>query len=159
MPIEGIPSELAVAAYLAQHDWHIYYPRRDVGFDFIVSKLVGGGMLLRPVQVRSRRPRGQSDRKYFGHQRTKLSQTHPEMVLAMPFYDSGHVLRPLFIGFFPWSQIHANRDGERYHCLPAKVSGGRISIRRDFRKFFDDAGCTLMEREDFREQQIDNYRA
>src|SRR2546423_2695845 len=35
------------------------------------------------------------------HQRTKLSQIHPEMVLAMQFYDSGHVLHPLFIGFFP----------------------------------------------------------
>jgi hypothetical protein len=159
MPIEGIPAESAVAAYLAQHGWHIYYPRRDVGFDFIISKPVDKRLVLRPVQVRSRYPRRQSDKRYFGHQRTKLSQTHPDMVLAIPFYDGGEVLRPLFIGFFPWSQIRPNRDGETYRCLPAKISGGRIGIRRDFRKFFDDAGCALMEREDFRDQQIDNYRA
>lgn len=159
MPVEGLPAELAVAAFLAQHGWQIYYRRRDVGFDFIISKTVDGHNILRPVQVRGRYHHGHADTPYFGHQRIKLSQTHPEMVLAMPFYQGDHVLRPLFIGFFPWTQIRPNRDGRTYRCLPARIRGGRISIRRDFRKFFDDAGCALMERPDFREQQIENYRA
>jgi len=34
-------AELYVAGALAHAGWHIYFPKRDFGFDFIITKRVG----------------------------------------------------------------------------------------------------------------------
>lgn len=63
----------------------MYFPKRDVGFDFIVSKDVNGTMLLRPVQVKGLYPTpekpDQDTYGFSGH----LSAVHPEMVIVLPF--------------------------------------------------------------------------
>src|SRR5437763_7577719 len=32
--------------------WHIYFPKRDFGFDFIITKQVEGAIIIRPVPVK-----------------------------------------------------------------------------------------------------------
>jgi hypothetical protein len=50
-------AELYVAGRFAEAGWNVYFPRRDRGFDFIVSKaLPDGQQLLRPVQVKGKYP-------------------------------------------------------------------------------------------------------
>jgi hypothetical protein len=44
-------AELYVAGLFGDAGWAVYFPKRDVGFDFVVSKQVGARMLIRPVQV------------------------------------------------------------------------------------------------------------
>ena len=51
-------AEMYVAGILADHGWNIYFPRRDKGFDFIITKDLGERMLVRPVQVKGLYPTG-----------------------------------------------------------------------------------------------------
>lgn len=49
-------AELLVAGILADDGWNIYFPHRDEGFDFIISKQVDGREIIRPVQVKGKYP-------------------------------------------------------------------------------------------------------
>jgi hypothetical protein len=49
-------AELYVAGVLADVGWNVYFPRRDQGFDFIITKQVGESIILRPVQVKGKYP-------------------------------------------------------------------------------------------------------
>ena len=49
-------AEMYVAGVLADAGWQIYFPRRDVGFDFVVIKAHGETTLIRPVQVKGKYP-------------------------------------------------------------------------------------------------------
>lgn len=54
-------AELYVAGSMAKAGWNVYFPHRDKGFDFIISKLIGGKRwVVRPVQVKSKTPRNES---------------------------------------------------------------------------------------------------
>jgi hypothetical protein len=44
-------AELYVAGILVDAGWSIYFPKRDVGFDFIAVKELRGQVVIRPVQV------------------------------------------------------------------------------------------------------------
>ncbi len=84
MKIKDYFAELYVAGRLADAGWNIYFPHRDEGFDFVISKFVGDVPLLRPVQVKGKYPTGEKgDKLKYGYV-GKLTQTHPEMVLAIP---------------------------------------------------------------------------
>jgi hypothetical protein len=77
-------SELYVAGVLADSGWKVYFPHRDEGFDFIISKYVGRHMMLRPVQVNGKYPISEKTDKSSYACVGKLTAIHPEMVLALP---------------------------------------------------------------------------
>ncbi len=80
-------AELYVAGLLADSGWNIYFPHRDEGFDFIISKCVEADMILRPVQVKGKYPTtGKTNKTSYGYV-GKLSALHPEMVLAIPYFS------------------------------------------------------------------------
>lgn len=49
-------AEMYVAGLLADAGWNIYFPHRDKGFDYIVTREVVAGVLVRPVQVKGLHP-------------------------------------------------------------------------------------------------------
>src|SRR5947209_1336736 len=49
-------AEMYVAGILADNGWNIYFPRRDKGFDFIITKPIGDEIIVRPVQVKGKYP-------------------------------------------------------------------------------------------------------
>ena len=49
-------AETYVAGLLADASWNIYFPRRDKGFDYIVTRETAVGVLVRPVQVKGLYP-------------------------------------------------------------------------------------------------------
>ena len=141
-------AELYVAGVLARRGWNVYFPHRDEGFDFIISKLIGSEMLIRPVQVKGKYPESQkTDKIVYGYV-GKLSQFHPEMVLAIPYFPvlikNSH---PTCIAYMPWGQVKRHARG--FRCEPAGFRNGMPAPRRDYAGFFDDHGLELLESEKF----------
>ena len=99
-------AELYVAGVFGDAGWAVYFPKRDVGFDFVVSKLLSGSTLLRPVQVKGLYPTAEkTDKTSYGF-RGVLSAVHPAMVLALPFFSGRERLAsPELIAYMPFSQI------------------------------------------------------
>src|SRR5229473_1817256 len=58
MEVSDYFAELYVAGRFADAGWNVYFPHRDKGFDFIISKPHAEvGQLIRPVQVKGKYPR------------------------------------------------------------------------------------------------------
>jgi hypothetical protein len=137
-------AELYVAGKFADAGWNVYFPHRDKGFDFIVSKPHGpSGQILRPVQVKGKYPTKEKRNKttygYIG----RLSQVHPEMVLALPFFSTITSPAPSCVAYMPMSLIRKNSRG--YRCAPAYFRSGAPAARRDYARFFDEAGLKELE--------------
>jgi len=49
-------AEMYVAGILADAGWNVYFPRRDKGFDFVITKHVGSRTIIRAVQVKGKYP-------------------------------------------------------------------------------------------------------
>lgn len=139
-------AEMYVAGVLADAGWNIYFPRRDQGFDFIITKLVGQEMLVRPVQVKGKYPQaGKTDKATFGYA-GRMTQLHPDMVLAIPFFSSDGSPAPKFTAYLPRGQIRQRQnDPELYFAFPAYFASGEPGMRRDYGKFFDHRGVALLE--------------
>lgn len=138
-------AELYVAGKFADAGWNIYFPHRDEGFDFIVSKSIGStGFVLRPVQVKGRYPTSsKGDKKQFGYA-GDLTQMHQEMVLAIPYFRSDlSDAPPSHIAYMPRSLIRPDTRG--FRCLPASIKGGVPKPRRDYARFFDKLGLKALE--------------
>jgi len=137
-------AEVYVAGRFADADWNVYFPHRDKGFDFIVSKPDGhGGQILRPVQVKGKYPtREKRDQPTYGYV-GRLTQLHPEMVLAVPYFSAVASPAPTCIAYLPISLIRKHARG--YRCEPALFHAGLPRPRRDFAGFFDDAGLLALE--------------
>ena len=142
-------AELYVAGVLARAGWNIYFPHRDEGFDFIISKMVGQEMLIRPVQVKGKYPEpAKTDKAGYGYV-GKLTQLHSDMVLAIPFFSIRRVgAPPEFVAYMPFSLIKRHSRG--YRCLPATFKDGRPQPRRDYSRFFDEHGIRLLESENWK---------
>jgi hypothetical protein len=57
MAVSDYFAELYVAGKFADEGWNVYFPHRDKGFDFIVSKQDSGAVqILMPVQVKGKYP-------------------------------------------------------------------------------------------------------
>jgi hypothetical protein len=136
-------AELYVAGRFADAGWNVYFPHRDKGFDFIISKLSAAGEeLIRPVQVKGKYPQeGKTDKPAYGYI-GRLTKIHSEMVLAIPFFSKA-VLVPTCVAYMPLSLIRTDRRG--YRCIPATFCGGHVAPRRDYARFFDDNGLRLLE--------------
>jgi len=142
-------AEMYVAGILADKGWNVYFPRRDKGFDFIITKSVGDKILIRPVQVKSKNPevegRNLSAYGFIG----PLSQLHVDMVLAIPYFSTDlETASPDHIAYMPIVQI-SKTTKERYVCMPAKVVEGVIQPKAKYEKYFGAAGIALMEQDDW----------
>lgn len=99
-------AELYVAGIFGDAGWSVYFPKRDVGFDFVASKEVEGGVLLRPVQVKGLYPtKLKKDKVTYGYQ-GELTAVHPAMVLALPFFAAHERgAAPEQVAYMPFSQL------------------------------------------------------
>lgn len=146
-------AEMYVAGVLADSGWNVYFPHRDEGFDFIITKSVGSEIIVRPVQVKGKYPElTKTNKSVYGY-RGRLTQIHPEMVLAIPFFPIDRSAKsPEAIAFMPLSMVKKTKRG--YRCDPAQFIDSKISIRRDYRKFFDGKGIELLEKKNWKNTHL-----
>jgi hypothetical protein len=144
MKVSDYFAELYVAGRFADAGWNVYFPHRDQGFDFIVSKPdSSGGQILRPVQVKGKYATiEKADRTGYGYI-GKLTQVHPEMVLAIPYFSANKNDLPVCTAYMPRALIRSASRG--YQCRPASFKNGTPSPRRDFKRFFDELGLRALE--------------
>lgn len=137
-------AELYVAGLMADAGWNVYFPHRDRGMDFIATKTGATGTeLIRPVQVKGKYPTAQKgDRTVYGYV-GKLNQLHPEMVLAIPFFESSRPGPALHVAYMPFSRLRPQYRGWR--CQPCGFKSGIPIPRRDFLQFFNDEGLAALE--------------
>jgi hypothetical protein len=149
-------AEMYVAGRFADAGWNVYFPRRDQGFDFIVSRPTPDGMqLLRPVQVKGKYPTTDKvDKATYGYI-GDLSQLHPEMVLAIPFFSPASPGVPTFVAYLPFPLIR-KQVSKGFACQPAKFCDGAVAPRRDYARFFDEAGLKLVEQLDWARLTVEN---
>ncbi len=156
MRVRDYSAELHVAGRFADAGWNVYFPHRDRGFDFIVSKDVGKGQhVLRPVQVKGKYPLpSKGSTKTYGFI-GKLSKTHPEMVLAIPFYSVEATELPTCIAYMPFVELKSHSRGVR--CQPAAFKNGVPLVRHSFQGFYDNEGLRALEAEDWATTEADRY--
>lgn len=137
-------AELFVAGRFADARWNVYFPHRDEGFDFIVTKSESNGsQLVRPVQVKGKYPMPEKTAKQTYGFVGKLTQIHPEMVLAIPYFPVNSPETPTCVAYVPLSLLKKHSRG--YRCQPARFKNGIAVPRRDFARFFDSSGLALLE--------------
>jgi hypothetical protein len=116
-------AELHVAGLFAEAGWRVYFPHRDDGFDFIAAKQTLNGILIRPVQVKGKYPETEKlDKPVYGYI-GKLTQTHPEMVLAIPYFEQGDIPLIKHVAFMPLCKIKSHKRGSKSE--PAKFVQGK----------------------------------
>ncbi len=153
MAIRDRFAEMYVAGLLADCAWNIYFPNRDHGFDFIITKTVNNDFLIRPVQVKGKyatQVKGNTNEYgYVG----KLTQFHDEMVLAIPFFSLDLQTHPIHVAFMPRPTIkpHSSRG---HKCAPATFRKGVPAPRRDYQKFFDTSGICLLDSPNFKNMKV-----
>ena len=137
-------AELYVAGLFGDAGWAVYFPKRDVGFDFVATKLVEGQMLLRPVQVKGLYPTAtKTDKPTFGY-KGDLTAVHPLMVLALPYFHAENHHAPEAIAYMPYDNFK-NPSAGGVRCVPALFETGHSKPRRDFEKFFGREGLKRIE--------------
>ena len=148
-------AELYVAGRFAGAGWNVYFPRRDRGFDFIISRPAEGGIqLLRPVQVKGKYPTNdKTDKAVYGYIGA-LTELHPDMVLAIPYFTSELLATPCCVAYLPFGLVRSHSRG--YRSEPATFKNGIPKPRREYKKFFDDMGVGLVERDDWPGLKIDS---
>ncbi len=146
-------AELYVAGRFADAGWNIYFPHRDKGFDFIATKpLPSGEYLVRPVQVKGKYPTEEKGNKTTYGYVGRLSQVHPEMILAIPYFSAQAPSVPACIAYMPLSLIREHSRG--FRCEPASFNRGIPAPRRDYAKFFDDSGLQLIEHASWKDSTL-----
>jgi hypothetical protein len=143
MKVSDFFAELYVAGRFADAGWNVYFPRRDRGFDFIVSKPIGStDQLIRPVQVKGKYPTAEkTDKATYGYI-GELTETHREMVLAIPFFTISSPEVPSNIAYLPFGVVRPHPRG--YRCEPCTFVAGVAKPRRDYAHFFDERGLRLV---------------
>jgi hypothetical protein len=136
-------AELYVAGRFADAGWNVYFPHRDQGFDFVISKVIGVDTVLRPVQVKGKYPwKEKNDKTNFGYI-GKLTALHPNMILAIPFFSPKSNDMPVCTAYLPSSLLKKHPRG--YRCEPAQFKAGEPKPRPHFAKFFGKEGLVLLE--------------
>lgn len=145
-------AEMYVAGRLADAGWNVYFPRRDKGFDFIITKNVGDHFLMRPVQVKGKYPeKGKKDRATYGYI-GRLTELHDEMVLAIAFFAAGERDEPpSHIAYLPRPFLKKTSRG--YRSNPAKLRDGQPNPRREYQPLFDREGMIALEGIDWSARQ------
>jgi hypothetical protein len=151
MKVPDYFAELHVAGRLADAGWDIYFPHRDKGFDFVISEVVNGAPILRPVQVKGKYPSGEkTDKSVYGYV-GKLTQTHPEMFLAIPYFSKSSS-EPVYIAYMPRMSVKLHSRG--FRCQPATYRGGEPRPRREYHKFFGKEGIARLDSLTWRRETI-----
>jgi hypothetical protein len=142
-------AELYVAGILGDRGWTVYFPKRDVGFDFVITKEIAGAVVIRPVQVKGKYPISERlERMRYGYIGS-LSQVHPEMLLAIPFFSVDRLgAAPVCTAYCPRWRVRP-QAGRGYACQPARWADGVPQPRREYTRFFDNAGLSAMEKSDW----------
>jgi hypothetical protein len=137
-------AEMHAAGVLADEGWNVYFPRRDKGFDFVITQETAAGVVVRPVQVKGKYPeREKGDKLTYGY-RGELSLVHPDMVLIIPYFPaSGERVAPQTVAYLPFNKIARTSRG-LYRCEPAKFLGGVAAARRDSVQYFDAVGLSAL---------------
>ena len=157
MKVSDYFAELYVAGRFADAGWNVYFPHRDKGFDFIISRPHETiGQIIRPVQVKGKYPTEEKgDKKVYGYI-GELTQTHPEMVLAIPYFSTQDVSVPGCVAYMPWSLIKKHQRG--FRCEPAIFLAGCANPRNYYAKFFNEQGLALLENLDWKDSTIAGSR-
>lgn len=142
-------AEMYVAGLLADAGWNIYFPRRDKGFDYIVTLEDAEGLLIRPVQVKGLYPTAsKGDRATYGYS-GRLSVLHPDMILVLVFFAPGAMEgTPQHIAYMPRGQIR-DRSRGGFRCVPTVLRNGIVTPRRDFAPYFDQQGLEVLKQRDW----------
>jgi hypothetical protein len=137
-------AEMYVAGLLADAGWNLYFPRRDKGFDYIVTRETPAGVLVRPVQVKGLYPTAaKGDKGAYGYG-GRLSALHPDMALILVYFPPGASEgTPQHIAYMPRGQIRPRIRGG-YRCVPSSLRAGVVTPRRDFAGYFDGPGLSAM---------------
>lgn len=137
-------AELYVAALFGDAGWSVYFPKRDVGFDFIATKPSEDSIIIRPVQVKGLYPTVEkTDKATYGYI-GKLTAIHHTMVLALPFFHTNNLHSPEHIAFMPIDQFKSPSKGG-IRCVPATFKNGHAIPRKESIKYFGSQGLQLVE--------------
>ena len=71
-----------------------------------------------------------------------------KMVLAIPVFGPNDRTHPTCVAYMPRSQVKPTSRG--FRCQPACLKSGHPEPRRDYRKFFDANGLSLIENEEWK---------
>jgi len=136
-----------VAGILADKGWNVYFPRRDKGFDFVITKEVENRIIVRLVQVKGKYPEeGKTNKQVYGYI-GKLSQVHNDMVLAIAFFSHDSTTKsPECVAYMPRKKI-STQKGKGFACQPAKFIDSKVIRRKSYEKYFDNSGIQRMESE------------
>jgi len=137
-------AELYVAGIFGDAGWSVYFPKRDVGFDFVVSRSVGKTTLIRPVQVKGLYPTAEKLNKASYGYRGALTAIHPDMVLALPYFSATERgAAPACIAYMPLSSFKTPSRGG-FRCVPAQFQHGVPSARPGFAAYFNEHGLAAV---------------
>lgn len=131
-------AEMYVAGVLADAGWDVYFPRRDRGFDMIVSRQSSDATVIRPVQVKGKYASDEKTAKTSYGYVGRLTAFHDEMILAIPYFTGHTAAAPAMIAWMPRAEIRPHARGSR--CEPARFGEKGPEPRPAFRHFFDEAG-------------------
>jgi hypothetical protein len=137
-------AELYVAGLMGDAGWSVYFPKRDVGFDFLLTRRVESSVLIRPVQVKGLYPTEvKKDKAGYGYI-GKLSQLHDDMVLVLPYFPTDRAgVAPSCIAFMPRKEIR-HQMGRGFKCTPARFVSGCAQARPTFQHFFGAGGLAAL---------------
>jgi hypothetical protein len=138
-------AKLYIAGRLADAGWNVYFPHRDEEFDFVISKVIDGVPLLRPVQVRGEYPSEEKGDPIAVGSEDKLTQTHPETVLAIPYFSITSPQIPICVAYLPRASLKSHALG--FRCQPATYRRGKPYPRKKYQKYFDDIGIQRLDSE------------
>lgn len=137
-------AELYVAGLMGDAGWNVYFPKRDIGFDFIATFTTTAGVLIRPVQVKGLYPTEvKKDKAGYGYI-GKLTQLHDDMVLALPYFSTDKAgAAPTCIAYMPKREVRPQL-GSGFKCTPAKFVSGQAQPRETFRSYFGLEGLSAI---------------
>jgi len=138
-------AELYCAGIFGDAGWSVYFPKRDVGFDFVVTKDIGDQIILRPVQVKGLYPTNAKGNRMGYGWRGNLTAVHKEMVLVLAYFAATERgVAPELIAYMPYAEIKRPTRGG-YRCLPANFTGGHAVRRKEFQRYFGEGGLKAIE--------------
>ena len=142
-------AELYVAGLMGDVGWAIYFPKRDVGFDFVATREIDGDVLIRPVQVKGRYPSSTKSNKLAYGYVGKLTQLHPQMLLVIPYFSTDITgAAPALVAYMPRTEIRPQAS-KGYACQPAAFKNGAAVMRREFAKYFGADGLAAVGKKDW----------
>ena len=140
-------AEMYVAGCFMDAGWQVFFPHRDEGFDFIAAKRTLAGTFLRPVQVRGcyREPGGKPNKSAYGKGLIKLTQTHPDMVVAIPFFSEQSPHHPHGVAYLRLPDLKTNGVKGNFYSYPAQLNNGVAQPRPSYEGLFGTAGLARLE--------------